>query len=71
LYYSVGGKMVWKEAGKTEYPEEPCMKCANFGFMGCGGCTYPDQDGTCKEFVPENLEDEEETNARWPPREDL
>jgi hypothetical protein len=39
--------------------------------MGCGGCTYPDQDGTCKEFVPENLEDEEETNARWPPREDL
>ena len=63
--------MTWVKAGNTEYPDKPCMECANFGFMGCGGCFYPEKDGTCKHFVLENLDDEEEMNARWPSREDF
>jgi hypothetical protein len=61
--------MVWETVQSRDYPEK-CKICANYGFMGCAACTLPDQDGNCRHFVLEDLNDEQEMNARFPPRED-
>jgi hypothetical protein len=61
--------MSWVTVEPREYPEK-CKTCGNYGFMGCAACTRPDAEGNCKYFVLEDLTDEEEMNARFPPRED-